>query len=150
MKKIFCTIIFTFCIFSTLNFANAQEWALDKVLDLPYWVEEFEIKLPQVKNHFFINKSNSNSLKNFKNIDSNLRNIFIEKYRNWEFDYKTTNWIIQNYSLFVYHTNKYFEYLSTKERNPKFKEVNTAISRNYNLSRSYLKKVKYIIEENKK
>lgn len=151
MKKLFALIIITLSIFSNFSFVNARESLLEETLDINYWPENFEINLPKVWNFSFKNTNNKNSLKNFKAIDSSLREVFMINYRNWKYSYNATNGIVDNYTLFVYHTNKYFYYLSVKEKNWNFKEVNTAILKNYRLSRSYLKKVKYIINlENEK
>ncbi len=53
MKKLLTLIIITLSFFSIFNFANAKnstkktEWSLEKLLDLDYWPEEFELYLPK-------------------------------------------------------------------------------------------------------
>lgn len=145
MKKIFIKIIISFSIFSIFSYVNASEWLLEETLDINYWPENFEIDLPKIWNHYLKNKKNATSLKNFRAIDKVLREAFMEKYRNWDFDYNATNGIVDNYRLFIFHTNKYFYYLSVKEENPKSREADTAILKNYKNARAYIKKVKYIV-----
>ena len=143
MKKLLTLIIITLSFFSIFNFANAKnstkktEWSLEKLLDTDYWPEEFELYLKNTKNRAIFRA--------FIDIDNTLRNEFMKKYRNGSIDYNATNGIIDNYSLFVYHTNKYFYYLSVKEANSKYSEVDEAIAENYRLSRAYIKQVKYIL-----
>ena len=143
MKKLLALIIITLSFFSIFNFANAKnstkktEWSLEKLLDLDYWPEEFELYLPKISNIYLRNTRNRAIFRAFRDIDNTLRNEFI--------DYNATNGIIDNYSLFVYHTNKYFYYLSVKEANSKYSEVDEAIAENYRLSRAYIKQVKYIL-----
>lgn len=145
MKKLLAVIIITFSFFSTFNFTNASNDLLDETLDLTYGPENFESNLPKVWNYYFKNKNNASTFKKFKAIDFSLRELIMENYRNKKYDFNAINGIVDNYTLFIFHTNKYFEYLAIREKNPKFSEVNTAILKNYKLSRSYLKKVKYII-----
>ena len=151
MKKLLTLIIITLSFFSIFNFANAKnstkktEWSLEKLLDLDYWPEEFELYLPKISNIYLRNARNRAIFRAFRDIDNTLRNEFMKKYRNGSIDYNATNGIIDNYSLFVYHTNKYFYYLSVKEANSKYSEVDEAIAENYRLSRAYIKQVKYIL-----
>ena len=82
---------------------------------------------------------------NFRTADQLLKDEIIRLYRSWEIDYYKMNWIIQNYNLFVYHTNKMFNYISIKEVRSDFKELDTAILKNYELSRSYYSRAKLLI-----
>ncbi|RKW23018.1 hypothetical protein D8B46_04175 [Candidatus Gracilibacteria bacterium] len=99
----------------------------------------------KISNIYLRNTRNRAIFRAFRDIDNTLRNEFMKKYRNGSIDYNATNGIIDNYSLFVYHTNKYFYYLSVKEANSKYSEVDEAIAENYRLSRAYIKQVKYIL-----
>lgn len=145
MKKLLVLIITSLGIFSIFSYANAREGSLERALDLEYGPEAFELALPEIWNYYLKNTKNKNALKTFKTDDSILKEAFMRDYRDGKFDYTKTNAIIENYNLFVYHTNKYFEYLSLKEKDPTNSEADTAILRNYKSSRAYIKKLKHLI-----
>ena len=86
----------------------------------------------------------------FKETDRLLKDKIISKYRVWDFSYYRVNDIISNYKNFVYYTNKLFYYVSLKESNPSFKEVDIAILKNYRKMRTYYEKIKILISRNEK
>lgn len=148
MKKLLLSIITILGIFSIFSYANAREGSLERALDLEYGPEAFELALPEIWNYYLKNTKNKNALKTFKMADSILKEAFMREYRDGKFDYTKTNAIIENYNLFVYHTNKYFEFLSLKEKDPTNSEADTAVLSNYKSSRAYMKKLKYMITLN--
>lgn len=143
MRKIF-SIIISFIVFSTFSFANASEWLLEQNLDLNYWPESFELRLTTVWNYNFKNKNNQNTFTNFQYLNNALRENLIKANQEWKFSSNKINWLVREYNLFVYHTNKLFEYISIKEKKPKYSDADTAISKNYKSARSYFEKLKNI------
>ena len=143
MRKIF-SIIISFIVFSTFSFANASEWLLEQNLDLNYWPESFELRLTTVWNYNFKNKNNQNTFTNFQYLNNALRENLIKANQEWKFSSNKINWLVREYNLFVYHTNKLFEYISMKEKKPKYSDADTAISKNYKSARSYFEKLKNI------
>lgn len=143
MRKIF-SIIISFIVFSTFSFANASEWLLEQNLDLNYWPESFELRLTTVWNYNFKNKNNQNTFTNFQYLNNALRENMIKANQEWKFSSNKINWLVREYNLFVYHTNKLFEYISIKEKKPKYSDADTAISKNYKSARSYFEKLKNI------
>lgn len=137
MKKLSFLIIFIFSFFSIFNFTNWY-YSVKSSLDLPYWPEIDEIlNINKIWNYKFRNNSNKKWYNFIKNNDNIIRKKFIEKYQNWEFSKANISWIENTYSLFIYHTNKYFKYLSMKENGKRFKDLNLSINNNYKLSRIY-------------
>lgn len=146
MKKITSFIITLIVFFSSLSISFAEEWYIERLLDLNYWVEQYNINLSSI-NYIHFNDAKYNNIYNeLKTIDSILRNEFMKKYRNWEYKYYQTNWIIKNYNYFVYYTNKFFFYLKMKESNKNYKELDTAIINSYRNMRSSYTKVKNIVK----
>lgn len=143
MRKIF-NIIISFIVFSIFSFTNASEWLLEQNLDLNYWPESFELSLSTIFNYKFNNKNNQNTFINFQYLNNALRENLIKANQEWKFSSNKINWLVREYNLFVYHTNKLFEYISIKEKNPKYSDTNIAISKNYKSARSYFEKLKNI------
>lgn len=148
MKKLLISILSIFIFFSIANKSIAEEWYIEKILDLNYWIEDYKLNLPNIEYRYFYNKNILKAYNSFKKTDKLLKDEIIKKYRNNEIDYYKMNWIVLNYNNFVYHTNKFFKYLSIKEIQPNSKEVNQAILNNYELSRNYYKRTKYLILSN--
>lgn len=143
MRKI-SSIIISFIVFSIFSFTNASEWLLEQNLDLNYWPESFELSLSTIWNYKFNNKNNQNTFKNFQYLNNALRENLIKANQEWKFSSNKINWLVREYNLFVYHTNKLFEYISMKEKKPKYSDADTAISKNYKSARSYFEKLKNI------
>lgn len=140
MKKIISFIITFSIFFSSLNITFAEEWFIEKLLDINYWVEEYNLNLSNL-NYVSYNNSKYNNIYNeLKTADSILRSEFMRKYRNWEYEYYQTNWIITNYNNFIYYTNKYLYYKKISESANDYTELDTAIIRSYrNMRSSYIK-----------
>lgn len=149
MKKITNMIIAFFIFFSIVFSTSANELSIEKILDLNFGIEEKKLNFRQIDNIRFSNIENRRMYNNFKRADSLLRWEINRLYRLWEIDYYTMNWIINNHDLFIYHVNKYFLYTSMKEKN-NYKELDTAIMRNFELSRNYFLRTKSLILNNRK
>ena len=146
MKNLIYIILSIFLFFSISNITSAdKEWYIEKLLDLNYWIEEYKIQINDLEYVYFYDAKSQKMYDNFRTADQLLKDEIIRLYRSWEIDYYKMNWIIQNYNLFVYHTNKMFNYISIKEVRSDFKELDTAILKNYELSRSYYSRAKLLI-----
>ena len=146
MKKITKLIISFTIIISSLSTTFAEEWYIEKLLDLNYGIEEYELNLSEIKYIHFKNQNFNKIYNELKTADSVLKKWFMRKYRNWELEYYKINWIIKNYNNFVYHTNQFFLFLKLKEQRPYYKETTQAILTNYKEMRNSYKKVKNIIK----
>lgn len=144
MWKITSIILSFFLFFSIANSTSANEWYIEKLLDLTYWIEERKLNFRQIDNINFSSAENRIIYNNFKYADSLLKWEINRLYRNWKIDYYTMNWIINNHDLFIFHINRYFLYTSMKERS-NYKELDSAIMRNYELSRSYFLRTKTLV-----
>lgn len=147
MKKIINIIITLSIFFSSMDYTFAEEWYLEKLLDLNYWVEEHNIELAKMDNVNFNNPEFNKVYNELQNIDRVLKDEFIKKYRNWEYTYYQVNWIVTNYKNFVYHANKFFYMLKIEENNPNYDEMGKAILNSYTNMRSSFKKVKNIVKK---
>jgi len=146
MKNLIYIILSIFIFFSISNITSAdKEWYIEKLLDLNYWIEEYKIQINDLEYVYFYDTKSQKMYDNFRTADQLLKDEIIRLYRSWEIDYYKMNWIIQNYNLFVYHTNKMFNYISIKEVRSDFKELDTAILKNYENSRSYYSRAKLLI-----
>ena len=145
MKKISKFIIPLICFFSIVNNTFASQWYIEKLFDLNYWIEKFEINLPKLDYIDFNKKSTSNKFEKFKKINKSLKKEIISKYRNNEFDFYKTNWIISSHKKFVYYTNRLFYYISLKEKWYKYEELDDAILKSYKEVRTYYRKIKNLV-----
>jgi hypothetical protein len=152
MKKLVLTIITIFVFFSIVNYSNAWysqekniEWYMEKILDLNYGIEEYKFQVNEIRYVYFYNKNSQNLYDSFRSTEQALKEEFLRKYKNNEIDYYTMNGIVKNFNLFVYHSNKMFEYLSMKEYS-NYKELGTAILKNYENSRWYFYKTKNLMK----
>lgn len=152
MKNLVYIILYIFIFFSIKNesianyaWENNKEWYIEKLLDLNYWIEEYNFQITEIKNIYFSDKNTQILYNSFRNWEKTLKDEFIRKYKKWEIDYYTMNWIIKNFNLFVYHTNRMFYYISLLEIRGDYKELDNAIIKNYENSRSYFNKTKLLI-----
>ena len=150
MKKILQISTITILLFFWVNNNTlALEWYsegyIEKLLDINYWVEEYDLELISVKEVYFYTPEFKKMFEEFKKVDRVLKKEIITNYRNGNFDYYQANNIVSNYKNFVYHTNKLFYYVSIKESTPNFKETDTAILKNYRKMRSYYYRVKILV-----
>ncbi len=148
MKKIILAIILFTFFFTNFYITFAEEWYIEKLLDLNYWVEQKKLDLSKIDYISFQSSKYNYIYEQIIISDSTLREWFMKKYRNWDFEYYQTNWIITNYNNFVYYTNQFFFYLKIKEQNNNFVELDTAIINSYTNMRSSYRKVKNIIKGN--
>ena len=84
MKKITNIIIAFFIFFSIVFSTSANEWYIEKVLDLNFAIEEKKLNFRQIDNIRFSNIENRRMYNNFKSADSLLRSEINRIYRLWE------------------------------------------------------------------
>ena len=148
MKKIISSIIILIASFSITNNAFAMQ-SIDELLEIPSGIEAFEIQLQRLDAHNFQTQGIQNVYDTFQSTNKVLRSELIRKYRDGEFEYYQMQGIIKNYSGFIYHTNKLFQYLAIKDSGILGKEVDTAILRSYQNVRIYYTRMKNIISRNR-
>ncbi|MDD2907074.1 MAG: hypothetical protein PHH98_00390 [Candidatus Gracilibacteria bacterium] len=147
MKKLVFIILSIFLFFSISNITSAEnkEGYLEKLLDLNYGIEDYKFSINDLNYVSFYNSQSQKMYDNFRTADKMLKDELLKKYRSGEIDYYKMNGIVTNYNLFVYHTNKMFNYLSIKEVRSDFKELDSAILKNYELARTYYSRSKLLI-----
>ena len=147
MKAITKIIITLSIILSSLSTTFAEEEGyIEKLLDLNYWVEEYNINLSSIDYIHFTDYKYNRVYSELKRIDTILKRDFMDKYRSWEFWYYQINWIVTNYNNFIYHANKFLFFLKIKEQNNYFIETDSAIIKSYRDMISSYKKVKNLVK----
>jgi len=144
MNKIIKTIITLSIILSSLSTTFAEEWYLEKLLDLNYWVEQYNLNLSNINYIYFWDDKYNRIYNELKTVDSLLKNGFMKQYRNWDFEYYQINWIIINYNNFIYHTNQFLFFIKLKEQNNNYVELDSAIINSSKNMKSSYNKVKNI------
>lgn len=148
MKKIILLIITILLFFSSVTNSFAEEGYVDRLFNFKSWIEEEKLNSITLK-YVNFKSSKYNSIYNeFKNADSILRKEFIKKYRNWEYEYYQLNWIINNYTKFIFYTNMYFYYLKVNEGNSNYTELDTAIVESLDNMKTYYIRVKNLVRWN--
>ncbi|MDR3150105.1 MAG: hypothetical protein LBU14_00225 [Candidatus Peribacteria bacterium] len=97
-----------------------------------------------LNNVYFYDENSQNLYNTFRAADNTLKEQIWILYKAGQFDYYTMNGIMNEYNLFLYHTNKMFYYLSLKAQFSD-KQLDNAILNNYELSRSYYERVEYLL-----
>lgn len=142
----FVKIIIAFFIFiSTSNIVNAEEWYIERLLQINSWVEAFDIELTSLDTYYFRDEALRNTYLEFVKVSSLLKKEIIKKYENSELEYYQTKWIITNYKNFIYYTNQIFYFLKLREDWYNWKELDTAVLETYQNIRTYYKRLKNLI-----
>lgn len=156
MKKLISlSIIIASLFFSSINISKAledwySEWSIEWVLSLTNWpeinkLENLKIISYNFKSQNFIDMTNIMLV-----YDRNLKNEIIQNYIDWNFSYTKMNWIITQYSYFVYNLNKYFEWNRKLEKYSYMKkdeEVKSRINNYLEETRLDMNRIKYLIYE---
>lgn len=150
MKQIFGVIICFFILFSSTGNALAQNESLDELLNLDSAVEIIEIRTNQLPQMTFSHSYTQEKYNDFLQMDSKLRNAFLDEYKKGNISYYGIQDIIAAYDVFLYHTEKTFTYLSEKEKWYASKEIDTALSQAYTNIRTSYSQVKQLVENQKK
>ena len=144
MKKIILSIISLFTFFSIANTYAENNWLLGEIMDFPYWVEDFKLKVDNLNYVKFYDSESQTLYNNFRATDSVLKDELIRQYREWKIDYYRMNWIVSEYNSYVYHANKMFSYISQKEKKYD-SQLDSIILTHYTEARQYYDRAKYLI-----
>lgn len=145
MKNIYINIIAIVLVFSSIFTANADEWYMEKLLELNTGLEVYELGLAEMDVMTFSEQSLQNTYDEFIRVDWVLRNEFIRMYRAGEINYAQMRDLVVNYNNYIYYTNKTFYYLRQKELGFDNKETQRAIRNWYSSMRTYYVRVKGVI-----
>jgi len=149
MKKIIFGIITTFFIFSTQTFAQ-EKWLIEKMLNLNYWPMVYDLSLEKLDNYTYKDYYLNNLYNNLVKYDKIIKDNIIKYYKDWKYDYNTTNWIIRNYKNFISYTNDFFYFSKMMEKYPYLKndiEIQDGFLKSYKNSQIYYKKVQNLISK---
>lgn len=138
-------IILSSIFFSSISIVNAQEWYLDRLLEINTGIEVFEINTSTLESLTFSNPQLQNTYNEFVNLDRVLKDEFIRQYRAWEISYYLMNDIVSNYNTFVYYTNQTFYYLKQRELWFTGRHTDRAIRNGYSNMRVYYTRVKALV-----
>jgi len=146
MKKIITSIIVLISIISIQSpvFAS-DEPIFERILDLNYWVEEYDLQLAHLNEMYFFDKNLNNMHSEFQNANENIKQEIIMYYRQGRFTNYQTQGIIRAQKNFVYYTNQIFIHMKYKELDPNYADVDGQILDNYRKARSSYNKIKQII-----
>jgi hypothetical protein len=146
MKKLLILIIAVISLFSisTKTFAQNQP-IFERILDLKYGVEDYEIQLANLDQMYFFNSSYQSMHSKFKRANIKMKQEIIMYYREWRFTRAQTQGLVKAHKNFVYHTNQVFRNIKYKELDPNFSDVDSAILDNYKQARrSYNQIIKIV------
>lgn len=144
MKKIIAIILFLF-LFSIVNFANASEGYIGRLLQINVWPEAYDLSLVSIDDINFISSENQEVFNNFKLSAEILRAEILRQYEAGNISYYTMQGIIKNYKSFVYNTNKLFNYIAIKEARPYYEEADRAIKKYYSEVRIRYNRLSYLV-----
>jgi hypothetical protein len=146
MKKIIASIIVLISIISIQSpvFAN-DEPIFERLLDLNYGVEEYDLQLAHLDEMYFSDSSLNNMHREFQHANENIKKEIIMYYRQGRFTNYQTQGIVRAQKNFVYYTNQIFKHMRFKELNPKYADVDGEILDNYRQARTAYNKIKQII-----
>jgi len=146
MKNIIKFIIALSLIFSSLSTTFAEEWYIEKLLNLNYGIEAMNLNLKNI-NYINFNNEKYNKIYNELNtIDNIFKKNIMKNYRESKYWYYQINWIIKNYNNFIYHTNMFLSFLKIKENNNSYSEINHAIINSYTSMKESYNNMKNIIK----
>lgn len=146
MKKIIATIIVLISVFSIQipTFAT-NEPIFERLLDLNYWVEEYDLQLAHLDNMYFFDNNLNQMHSQFQIENEKIKKEIIMYYRQGRFTNYQTQGIVRAQKNFVYYTNQIFVHMRYKELDPNYADVDGEILDNYRQSRSAYNKIKKII-----
>lgn len=146
MKKIIASIIVLISIISIQSpvFAN-DEPIFERLLDINYGVEEYDLQLAHLDDMYFFDNNLNNMHREFQKANENIKKEIIMYYRQGRFTNYQTQGIVRAQKNFVYYTNQIFTHMRFKELNPTYADVDGEILDNYRQSRTAYNKIKQVI-----
>lgn len=146
MKKLLASIIAVISLFSISTQTFAQEEALfERILDLNYGVEDYEIQLSNLDEMYFFNSNYTRMHSDFKRANTKIKQEIIMYYREWRFTRAQTKGLVKAHKDFVYHTNQVFRNIRYKELDSNFADVDSAILDSYKEARRSYDHIKKIV-----
>jgi len=139
-----CIILSSIMFSSTLQ-SYAQEWYLERLLEINTGIEVFDLNSITVDPMQFSNPQIQFSYDEFVKLDRILKDEFIKQYRSWEISYYLMSDIVHNYKNFVYYTNQTYYYLLQREQGYIGKQTDRAIKNGYSNMRVYYTRVKALV-----
>lgn len=140
MKKIIPTIITSIVLISSTFHVSANDGKIVELFDLYNGVEEYSLWLIRLEPVNFSNPNLQKTYNEFLIVDTQLKIVFMNKYRNWEISYYEMQDLITSYKSFVYHTGKTFSYIAEQEAWLISPELDRALKQSYdNMRLSYAK-----------
>ena len=121
------------------------EGYIDSLLQIDTGIEVFDIELANMDVYTFKTPSIQNVYNDFVEVNEVLRGEIIRKYSTGEFGFYQMQGIIKSYKNFIYHNNKFFQYLSIKDSGVSGKEIDRAILSSYKNTRIHFTRMKSII-----
>lgn len=118
---------------------------MEQLLELKVGPEAYELELADLDTYHFRDLQVQQIYSEVVKTNSLIKKQIIQKYANDELDYYATQWIVTNYRYFIYHTNRFFEYLKVKETTPWVTETDDAILTHYRKMRTHYNRVKYLV-----
>lgn len=147
MKKILRLIIASSMMFTSIFIANAQEWYIEKLLDLNSGVQSYELEsIPSLKALTFSTSAVQRTYDEFREIDTVLRAEFMIQYRAGKLSYYQIQDLINSYEDFIYYVERTFYYITLEEVGIRGKETQNAIVNGYTNMRTSYVNVKNIIK----
>lgn len=146
MKKLLASIIALISLFSiTTDTFAAEEGLFERILDLNYGVEDYEIQLSDLDQMYFYSDNYTTMYNDFNKANTSLKREIIEYYREWKFTRAQTQGLVNAHKNFVYHTNQIFKHITYKELDQNFADVDAAILQNYKRTREAYTQIKKIV-----
>lgn len=140
MKKIIPTIITSIVLISSTFHVSANDGKIVELFDLYNGVEEYSLWLIRLEPVNFSNPNLQKTYNEFLIVDTQLKIVFMNKYRNWEISYYEMQDLISAYKNFVYYTGKTFSYIAEQEAGLVSPELDRALKNSYdNMRQSYIK-----------
>lgn len=136
MKNIHVLIITSSLLFTSIFTVNANNWYVEKLLDLNTGLEGYKLSLPELEYITFSNAAVQKTYDEFRDIDTALREEITKQYRVWKISYYQMQDLVNSYSDFIYYTGRTFYYISLEEKGIRGTETQAAIYNGYSKMRS--------------
>jgi len=147
MKKIIICIIMSVIMISSSFSVSANDGKIVELFDLYSWVEEYSLGLVELEAVSFQNPRVQRTYDEFLIVDTQLRSVFMQKYRSREISYYQMQDLITAYNNFVYHTGRTFSYISDQQNWLVSSELDNALKNSYSKMRSSYLKVVHIMSK---
>jgi len=145
MQKIIATIITSIIVISSTFHVSASDGKIVELFDLYNGIEEYSLWLVQLEPVRFSNPNLQKTYDEFLIVDSELKNVFITKYRNRKLSYYEIQDLTIAYKNFVFYTGKTFSYIAEQEAGLVSPELDRALKNSYDNMRTSYARVFHIL-----